>query len=343
MRTAAGIATAAARIAPAAAGVALASAALGACHAETHILDTASPDAAAIEWLWWVLFWVSVGVVVIVFAGWIYALVRRRPDDGRPEPTGRSLLWILLAGAGIPAVILAGLTAATILTGARISEGAQDPDLVVDLIGHQFWWEARYPDSGVVTANEIHVPAGRATLFRLASNDVIHSLWVPQLHGKLDLTPGRAGHIVLRPEAPGRYRGFCAEFCGAQHALMGLVIVAQPPEEFEAWLGAQARPAAAPDDPEALRGRDVFMRYDCQLCHQIRGGGLAYRSQQVGPDLTHLPTRSTIGALTAPNTTEILARWIVDPHEIKPGVHMPASPMPLEELRALVRYLEGLR
>jgi cytochrome c oxidase subunit II len=317
--------------------------AFAACDAPTHILDTASPDAAAIEWLWWVLLWVCLAVLVLVLAGWAYAVHRRRPPGDQPEPEGHAVRWILLAGAGIPAVILAGLTAATILTGARISMAAQDPDaLVVEVTGHQFWWEAHYPEAGVVTANEIHIPAGRPTRFRLRSNDVIHSFWVPRLHGKLDLTPGRVGDLVLHPTEPGVYRGFCAEFCGAQHALMGLIVVAQPPEEFEAWLEAQASPAAAPADPEAARGLALFTRHDCHLCHQIRGGGLEARSQGVGPDLTHLSSRTTLGAATVPNTTENLTRWIANPHDIKPGVLMPPTMLAPEDLRALVRYLESL-
>jgi cytochrome c oxidase subunit II len=313
------------------------------CGSEHHILDPASSDAAAIEWLWWILFWVSAAVFLVVIAGWAYALWRRRPDRAEPEPEGHALRWILVAGAALPAIILVGLTAITILTGARISEAARDADaLVVDVIGHQFWWEVRYPDAGVVTANEIHIPAGQPVRLRLASNDVIHSLWIPRLHGKLDLTPGRVTELVVQADEPGTYRGFCAEFCGAQHALMGLLVMAQPQAEFDAWLQQQARPAPAPVDPEGVRGRAVFVQYDCHHCHQVRGGGLHDLSQSVGPDLTHLAARRTIGAATLANTTENLRRWIVDPHDIKPGVLMPATRLAETDLRALVRYLEGL-
>jgi len=314
-----------------------------ACGSEHHILSPASPDAAAIEWLWWVLFWVCTAVFVLVMAGWTYAFLRRRPANDAPEAEGNSIRWILITGAAIPAVILAGLTAVTVLTGARISSAAHAADgLVIEVTGHQFWWEAHYPESGVRTANEIHIPAGQPTRLRLTSNDVIHSLWVPRLHGKLDLTPGRAGDLVLNPDEPGIYRGFCAEFCGAQHALMGILIIAQPPAEFEAWLDEQARPARAPDDPERTRGLEVFTRYDCHLCHQVRGGGFDWESQGTGPDLTHLSSRTTLGAVTVENTPENLARWILDPHRIKPGVLMPATQMTGDELRALVRYLDDL-
>jgi cytochrome c oxidase subunit II len=212
---------------------------------------------------------------------------------------------------------------------------------VVEVIGHQFWWEVRYPDAGVITANEIHVPAGRPTRLRLMSNDVIHSLWVPRLHGKLDLTPGRVGDLVLRPEEPGVYRGFCAEFCGAQHALMGLLIVAQPPDEFEAWLEEQARPAPPPADAERPA---AWRSSSARLPPLPRGPGrrdARSGSQGTGPDLTHLSSRRTLGAVTVENTTENLAAgsWTPRPQAGRAHARHPLAP---EELRALVRYLEGL-
>ncbi len=313
------------------------------CEAEHHALNPASSDAAAIEGLWWVLFWVSLVVFLIVMVLWAYGMFRRRPPDAEPEPTGHALRWIFFGGL-LTGVILIGLTATTIAAGARISAAAEAADgLVVEVVGHQFWWEVRYPGTGVVTANEIHIPAGEPVRFRLVSNDVIHSFWVPRLHGKLDLTPGRVGDLVLHPDEPGEYRGFCAEFCGAQHALMGLVIIAHTRERFDAWLEEQARPASPPADDERRRGLAAFVRHDCHHCHVIRGGGLDPASQGTGPDLTHLASRRTIGALTVENNTENLARWVSDPHAIKPGVLMPATALEPAEHRALVRYLEGLR
>jgi cytochrome c oxidase subunit II len=322
----------------------------GGCASDHHVLDPASEAAAAIEWLWWILFAVSVVVFVVVLALWAYAFLRHRSTDAAPgdsphapEPTGNALRWVL-TGAVITAVTVLGLTAVTVLVGARISAAAHAADgLVVEVIGHQYWWEVRYPEAGVVTANEIHIPAGEPTRFRLMSNDVIHSLWVPRLHGKLDLTPGRVGDLVLHPEEPGTYRGFCAEFCGAQHALMGLLIIAQPRDEFEAWLEAQARPAQPPADADARAGIDAFVRHDCVHCHTIRGGGLDRRSQGTGPDLTHLASRRTLGAVTVENTAENLEQWIVDPHTLKRGVLMPATRLEPAERRALLRFLEGLR
>jgi cytochrome c oxidase subunit II len=326
------------------AGLSLTVATLAGCDSDHHILNPASQDAAAIEWLWWVLLGVSVVVLVVVLALWAFAFLRRREPGDEPEPDGSALRWILVGGAFIPAIVLLGLTAVTVLTGARISATAEAADaMVVEVVGHQFWWEVRYPESGVITANEIHLPAGQPTRLRLKSNDVIHSLWVPRLHGKLDLTPGRVTEIVLRPDAPGTYRGFCAEFCGAQHALMGFLVIAQATDEFEQWLQEQARPAPTPVDGDAARGLALFTHYDCHQCHTVRGGGLDRVSQGTGPDLTHLATRRTLAAATAANTPENLLRFIRDPHELKPGVLMPATPVAPEDLRAMVRYLEGLQ
>lgn len=323
--------------------------------------DPASDAAAAIEWLWWVLFAVCLFVFVAVLVGWTYAVLRRRRTDDGVESEGRSLTWILVAGALIPAILLTGLTVATIRTSDRVAGAGSSADLlVIELIGHQFWWEARYPESGAVTANEIHVPAGRPVRLRLTTNDVIHSVWIPRLHGKLDMTPGRATELVLHPEEPGVYRGFCAEFCGNQHAHMGLRVVAQSEEEFSRWLAHNAAPAGAPGvepgaEPGADRdvsaaadggralGEELFERHECHLCHRIRGAPYPEPVEDVGPDLTHLASRRTLAAVTMENSTENLAAWILDPHRIKPGVRMPATPMPEEELRALVRYLEGLR
>lgn len=321
--------------------------------------DPASDAASAIGGLWWVLFAVTTAVFLAVMAGWAYALFRRRPGgtDGAPgvEPEGRSLLWILVAGGILPAVILMGLTVATIRTSERIAGGADAPGaLLVEVVGHQFWWEARYPEAGAITANEIHVPAGRPVRLRLTTNDVIHSIWIPRLHGKIDLIPGRTNELLLRPEEPGVYRGFCAEFCGLQHALMGLRIVAQPEQEFARWLAHNAGPAetAAPDPATGegqgvvdsrVAGEALFTRYDCHLCHRVRGAGFPEPVGDVGPDLTHVGSRATLAGVTIENSAGSLAAWILDPHQIKPGVRMPATPMPAAELRALVAYLEGLR
>ena len=308
--------------------------------------DPASEAASAIAWLWWVLLAVTLVIFLAVLAGWGYALFRRRPDGAEPEPEGHAVRWVVVAGALVPAVILLGLAVATIRTGALLADRTGKADaLVVEVTGHQFWWEARYPESGAVTANEIHVPTDRPTRLVLRTNDVIHSLWVPRLNGKLDLTPGRTGELTIHPEEPGVYRGFCAEFCGAQHALMGLRIVAESPEGFEHWLAHHAAAASAPigTEPDEQAGARLFVALECNLCHRVRGAPFPQPVEDVGPDLTHVASRATLAAATLENTPEMLARWIRDPHRLKPGVRMPATPLRDEQLRQLVAYLEGLR
>jgi len=212
--------------------------------------------------------------------------------------------------------------------------------LTVQVIGHQWWWEARYPGSGVVTANEIHIPAGERVLVVATTEDIIHSFWVPELNRKIDMIPGQRNEVLLDAEHPGVYRGQCAEFCGLQHANMSFLVYADAPEAFRAWLAVQHRPAVAPSTALARRGRDVFLSEPCVDCHQIRGtsaGG------QVGPDLTHVAGRHTLAANTIPNAGPDLARWIRDPQHVKPGNRMPAVRLPPDELRAIVAYLQSLR
>ena len=174
----------------------------------------------------------------------------------------------------------------------------------------------------------------------LTSMDVIHSFWVPQLHGKIDLIPGTATTLWLRADQPGEYRGMCAEYCGVQHAKMQFLVVAEPPDQFQAWLDLQRQPAAVPTDPLAQRGLQVFLSSSCVTCHAIRGTSA---TGALGPELTHLASRRTLGAGILPNTRGTLAGWIADPQSIKPGVHMPPSDLTGEQLQALVVYLETLR
>jgi cytochrome c oxidase subunit 2 len=181
---------------------------------------------------------------------------------------------------------------------------------------------------------------GRPVVVQLRSDDVIHSLWLPNLAGKRDLIPGRTSTITFRADQPGTYRGQCAEFCGYQHALMGLVVVAETPEQFQAWVDAQRRPAPEPADAQVLRGRTVFQSTACAMCHTVNG---TMAQGKKAPDLTHLASRQTLAAGTLPNTREALASWIQDPQKHKPGTNMPAVPLSPEDLDAVVTYLGSLR
>jgi cytochrome c oxidase subunit 2 len=214
----------------------------------------------------------------------------------------------------------------------------------IELTGHQWWWEARYLDADpareFTTANELHIPVGRPVLVTLRADDVIHTLWIPNLQGKKDMIPGRTATLALRADRAGSYRGQCAEFCGVEHALMALLVEAEPNAAYEAWAARQRSPAAAALDASALRGRDVFMRGACAGCHTV--AGTAARGRK-GPDLSHLASRRSIGAGMFPNNRGHLAGWIEDPQSLKPGVTMPPNALAPGDLHALLAYLETLK
>jgi cytochrome c oxidase subunit II len=201
-------------------------------------------------------------------------------------------------------------------------------------------YDNQTPSLRVTSANELHLPVGRDIVVTLKAADVIHSFWVPNLHGKVDMVPGRRNVMNLRIEKPGVYRGQCAEFCGLQHAHMAFSVIAESSDDFERWLTAQRAPAPQPQTPEQVRGLDVFERGPCAMCHAIQGTRAGAR---LGPDLTHVATRSTIAAGTLPNTRESLERWIADPQHIKPGSRMPSTGLSNEDIQALLAYMEILK
>lgn len=306
-------------------------------------LQPAGPQASHIEFLWWLFFWVSAAVYVVVLAFLIAALLRAGPGDpGTPESqrAGRAVV----AATALTVVTLFGLVAASAFKGHQISS-LQSPDgLEIQLIGHQWWWEVTYrhpaPSQQVTTANEIHIPVGRPVQFQLISADVIHSFWVPNLHGKIDLMPGKVTTIWLRADKPGTYRGQCAEFCGWQHAHMALFVVAQPEHEFTQWYSQQVKPAPDPGSDQQKRGREVFLTGPCVMCHTIRGTDAGAR---YGPDLTHVAGRMTIAAGTVPFSRAHLAGWITNSQSVKPGNNMPPVPLKPEDLQSLLAYLEMLK
>jgi cytochrome c oxidase subunit 2 len=218
-----------------------------------------------------------------------------------------------------------------------LAEGGRATKLTLDVIGHDWWWEVRYPN-GAVSANEIHIPAGVKVQLSLTTDDVIHSFWVPRLGPKTDMIPGQRNTMWLEASEPGVYRGQCAEFCGLQHANMIIRVVADPPEEFDRWVNTEAQPAAA--SALALSGRRVFEAGTCAGCHRIRG---TRAIGNAGPDLTHFGGRATIGAGVLSMSDENLRRFITDPQGIKPGAAMPPITLPADQLDSLVTYLRGLR
>jgi len=305
-------------------------------------LDRATPQADAITDMHWLMFWVLGAVFALVLAALAIAVSRRSraPIAGGKDPR----FVAVVAATGVTCAILLLLLVASVVTGRAVSTPPEANALDIAITGHQWWWEVRYPaavaDDEVLTANEIHVPVGRSVRLHLASTDVIHSFWAPNLNGKKDLIPGRSTGMTFRVLRAGTYEGRCAEFCGYQHAHMGFRVVAEPPSEFEAWLESQRLPAAEPGDAARVHGHEVFLAGPCVNCHAIRGAGAFGRK---GPDLTHLASRSTIAAATLPNTTGHLAGWIADSQRIKPGNRMPPNVLPSGDLLDLVAYLRSLR
>ncbi|MFL5514978.1 MAG: cytochrome c oxidase subunit II [Gemmatimonadales bacterium] len=310
-------------------------------------LAPAGPLASAIdERLWDPMYATALAVFVLVTAALLWGAFRRRDaaEDPTAPDTERSLKRSVGVATGATVVILFVFLVLDISVGRAVTASPGPHALPVRVTGHQWWWEVQYPDSvpnnWVTTANEIHVPVGRPVVIELRSTDVIHSLWPPNLSGKRDLIPGYENSLWFRADTAGVYRAECAEYCGHQHAKMSLVVVAEPRDSFEQWLVQQRDTALTPTDSLGLRGQEVFLGSSCVMCHAIGGTPAGSR---VGPDLTHLASRSTIAAGTLPNTRGNLAGWIVDPQRIKPGTRMPPNQLSPSDLNALLAYLGTLR
>jgi cytochrome c oxidase subunit 2 len=317
-------------------------------------VDAAGTQSARIEHLLNFFFILLGAVFVLVIATALWTLTRRHrgieqePVEQRHRPsdaTESRLRTVTVAATIATLAILFGLLIASVSTGAAVSNfGRNNAALTIELTGNQWWWSARYlssdPSRILVTANEIHIPVGKPVRIEGTSHDVIHSFWIPNLQGKMDLVPSRVNAQVIEAAFPGRYRGQCAEFCGLQHAHMALWIVAESESDFAKWMDAQLQPAAEPANPDEERGRQVFLGSSCVLCHAIRGTPAA---GQNGPDLTHLASRFTIAAGTLPNTKGDLGGWIADPQRIKPGNRMATVALASADLQPLLDYLESLK
>jgi cytochrome c oxidase subunit 2 len=289
---------------------------------------------------------ITAGIFVVVGGLLAYGVVafRRRPDDdGSEPPQVYGSDQIELAWTVIPIVIVVVLCLVTARTVYDVQAAVKPPGAVdVTVVGHQWWWEIRYPEFGIVTANELHVPVSDGadptpTYLTLESADVVHSFWVPRLAGKTDLIPNHRNHMWIEPREEGLYRGQCAEFCGTQHAHMLLRVYVHSRAEFDRWVAAQRQPAVR--DPGVLAGRQVFETTACVNCHTVQGTDAA---GTFGPDLTHLMSRETLGAGAAPLTRESLHAWVADPDHLKPGALMPAMQLDAPELEQLVSYLVTL-
>jgi cytochrome c oxidase subunit 2 len=326
-----------------------------------NALAPAGEQASRIAHLWWIYFWVLSAVFVLT-AIFLFLTISRRsgavstePVTGEPPPekSERTISGVVIGAVIATVVILFALLITDFLAGRAIyalGETDLHPEnsgdsLEIKIRGHQWWWEVEYqnqaqPSKMLTTANEVHVPVGRPVKLDLESSDVIHSFWVPNMHGKKDLVPGHPTYMWLRAEKPGKFRGQCAEFCGPQHAHMRLTFVAHTPEEFDQWMQTASADAPQPTTDSQRRGQQVFMSNQCMMCHAISGTNAR---ATVGPDLTHIASRDILASGAIPNTRGYLAGWIANPQNIKPGVRMPANTLPSDDLNALVDYLESLK
>ena len=314
-----------------------------------NALAPVTPEAGSIAHLWWIFFWTCVAVYCVVMAV-ILAARWKHPDRAEPgqvvvtpAASEKRTRRIISAGAVATLLILLGLLTADLVAQREVGPRNDNP-LVVRIVGHQWWWGVEYqsPNASDVfeTANEVHVPVQRSIRLLLESNDVIHSFWVPELQGKKDLVPGHPAELTFKIEKPGRYVGQCAEFCGYQHANMKIIIVADEPRVYEQWAAHQKELAPPSTTPTQIRGREIFERGTCSMCHSARGTDAGSR---LGPVLTHVASRSSLAAGTLANTRENLASWIVDPQHVKPGTLMPPTELSKTDLEALLDFMETLR
>jgi len=314
------------------------------------ILDPAGPVAEITNNLWAVLFVVMVVIEILVAAFIIVALIRFKRRANDPDPvqiTGNTRLEIAWTIA--PAAILAVLLVLTLNTMITTSEPA-GTTMKVTAAGHLWWWEFNYQGMGVVTGNELHIPVGQNVHFDLESDNVIHAFWVPNLSGKREVIPGHNNTLWFRADRPGTFRGECAEFCGAEHANMNFVVIAEPKEQFDAWVRGQTQPATSvmPQDANVdqqmliTQGSQTILKQACIGCHVINGLP-GYNVGKVGPSLTHIGSRKFIAAGTLPNTPQNLARWLRNPQEVKPGNKMPNLNLSEDTINQLVAYLETLK
>lgn len=323
--------------------VVLAAPSLAGCNTKNSTLDPQSPPAHDISTLfWWMLL-----AAVLVFGGtlgWIALAFLRRRREGLPfvgdsERANRGL--VLLFGVAIPIVALIGVFTVANFEVASKTDGSAPPPrtMKVAVTGRQWWWDIAYPGTQVRTANELHIPVGTRVDVIVKSADVIHSFWVPKLNRKIDMIPGTVNRVSLRADAPGRYYGQCAEYCGEQHAHMRLVVIAQPKAEFDAWVRSAEAPRTPPRTAMARAGEKTFLTQACASCHRISG---TKADGYVGPDLTHLMQRASLAALTIPNTKHALDEWIRDPQHVKPGNRMPGLNLSARQYDELLAYLRGL-
>jgi cytochrome c oxidase subunit 2 len=307
----------------------------------SNALDPQSPLARAIYDLGIVSSVIFALIFVIVTGAITFSIFRFRTRPGEPDPRQiQGNRKVVIAWTIIPFLIVIFLFLITLSAMNRADPPpAPSPDLVIT--GHQFWWQVDYPSSGVITANEIHVPVGKPLSVQLESADVLHEFWVPKLTRKMSNVPGQPNHIWLQADKPGSYIGQCSEFCGTQHAWMRILVVADEPAQFEEWQRAQLQPAQAASTDVTAKGLAVFQTSTCMNCHAIRG--VAGADLRVAPDLTHVGSRKQLASGMIDNTPANMRLWLKSPQHIKPGALMPDFTLTDEQLDQLATYLSSLK
>jgi cytochrome c oxidase subunit 2 len=311
---------------------------LGACAGDQSALAPAGPAAREVAWLWWAMLSFSSLVLTVVTVLWLYAMLRRPREHSDEQRRRIERRWLVGGGLLLPWLSIIALLIFGIPVGQRMLPlplTGEQP-LRIEVTGHQWWWEVHYPDSGVVTANQLHLPAGRPVDLTLRSADVIHAFWVPRLGGKLDMIPGRSNVLRLQADEPGLFRGQCSEFCGTQHAHMAISVQAQPEDEFAAWIDARRQPVA----PQRLQNPAAALFADyCGTCHRVAGLSQGSRA----PDLSDVGSRPRLGAGVLANEPGAIARWLREHQRLKPGNGMPLHDnLSDTQLDALAEWLESL-
>ena len=323
------------------AAIALTFSACGNTDLPQNTLDPEGPVARQLDNLINPVFIVA-GVIFVLVQGLVLGFAikfRKRSDDDRPVQVHGNVR-LELAWTIIPAAILFVVAIGTLTTIADINRTPSGPEVLnVEVIGHQWWWEYKYPAEGITTANELHIPVGRPVAIALGSVDVVHSFWPPKLAGKIDAIPGRTNHMVVEAEKPGVYFGQCAEFCGISHAEMRLRVVAHTPGDYARWVAANTRVPKKPVGAgNAAQGADLFRQKGCASCHTVEG----FAKGNVGPNLTHLMQRETFAGAIFDMSDENLRKWLRDPPAEKPGSLMPNLSLTEDEITKLIAYLNTL-
>ncbi len=320
----------------------LAGAALAGCAGSPTFLAPNSSIAAQQASLYWTILWMAVGVFVVVEGLLLYNIIRfraRKSDDSiPPQIHGHNTLEAIWTG--IPIIIVAVIFIGAVGTANAISAPPKaSSDINVTVRGHQWWWEYDYPDLQIVTANDLHVPVGATVQITMESADVIHSFWIPQLSGKIDVVPGQVNHLWFRADRAGAFKGQCAEFCGLNHANMRINVIVEPQADFEKWVANQQSPLVQPQTDQQKKGYQIITSGLCSNCHTL---GTNQAAQPIGPNLTHLMSRSTFAGAIYDLNEGSLRKWLQDTQAMKPGNDMKVK-LKSDDIDALMAYLTTLK